>query len=130
MFIVRLINCICLLFTTAKPFEGHIGIIQRNAFKSWMLLDRDVEIILFGDEDGAAEICTELDIRHEPYVERFESKYPYVNFMFARAQEIAKHEPSMMELRQKAINFTFRLRKLPGLRRANLDKWFGARDRR
>jgi hypothetical protein len=79
-------------FTTAKPFQGHDGVIQRNALKSWKLLHPDVEVILFGDEEGAAEVCAELDIRHEPYVERFESKYPYVNFMFARAQEIAKHE--------------------------------------
>jgi hypothetical protein len=25
-------------FTTAKPFRGHHGIIQRNALKSWTLL--------------------------------------------------------------------------------------------
>jgi hypothetical protein len=79
-------------FTTAKPFHGHDGVIQRNALRSWKLLHPDVEVILFGDEDGAAEVCSELGIRHESYVERFESKYPYVNFMFARAQEIAKHE--------------------------------------
>jgi hypothetical protein len=79
-------------FTTAKPFRGHDGVIQRNALKSWKRLHPDVEVILFGDEEGAAEVCAELDIRHEPFVERFESKYPHVNFMFARAQEIAKHE--------------------------------------
>jgi hypothetical protein len=79
-------------FTTAKPFRGHDGIIQRNALKSWKLLHPDLEVILFGDEVGAAEVCAELGLRHEPHVERFESKYPYVNFMFARAQEIARHE--------------------------------------
>jgi hypothetical protein len=78
-------------FTTAKPFHGHDGIIQRNALTSWKLLHPGIEIILFGDEDGAAEVCAELGIRHERYVERFEGKYPYVNFMFARAQAIARH---------------------------------------
>jgi hypothetical protein len=43
-------------FTTAKPFVGHSGIIQRNALRSWKLLDPDVEVILFGDEEGAAEV--------------------------------------------------------------------------
>ena len=80
------------LFTTAKPFRGHSAIIQRNALKSWTLLDPDIEIILFGDEEGAAEIATELGIRHEPHVERFEGKLPYVNYLFSRAQEIARHD--------------------------------------
>lgn len=78
-------------FTTGKPFRGHDGIIQRNALKSWKILHADVEVILFGDEDGAAEVCAEYGLRHEPRVDRFEGKIPYVNSMFARAQEIAKH---------------------------------------
>jgi hypothetical protein len=45
------------LFTTAKPFEGHSGVIQRNALKSWKLLHPDIEIILFGDD--AAHILRE-----------------------------------------------------------------------
>ena len=80
------------LFTTAKPFKGHSAIIQRNALKSWTLLDPDIEIILFGDEEGAAEVAAELGIRHEPHVERFEGKLPYVNYLFSRAQEIARHD--------------------------------------
>jgi hypothetical protein len=42
-------------FTTAKPFPGHDGIIQRNALKSWTRLHPEVEVILFGDEGGAAK---------------------------------------------------------------------------
>jgi hypothetical protein len=80
------------LFTTAKPFKGHNAIIQRNALRSWKLLHPDIEVILFGDEEGAAGVAGELGIRHEPYVERFEGKLPYVNFLFNRAQEIARHD--------------------------------------
>jgi hypothetical protein len=47
-------------FTTAKPFRGHDGITQKNALKSWTLLHPDVEVILFGNEDGAAEVAEEL----------------------------------------------------------------------
>lgn len=79
-------------FTTAKPFKGHSAIIQRNALKSWTLLHPDIEVILFGDEEGAAEVAHELGLRYEPYVERFEGKLPYVNFLFDRAQQIARHE--------------------------------------
>ena len=43
------------LFTTAKPFRGHIDVIQRNALRSWKSLHPDIEIPLFGDDAGAAE---------------------------------------------------------------------------
>jgi hypothetical protein len=79
-------------FTTAKPFRGHDAVIQRNALKSWKLLHPDVEVILFGDEEGAAEVCTEFGLRHELHVERHNGRTPYANFMFARAQQIARHD--------------------------------------
>ncbi len=60
------------LFSTPKPFRGHINIIQRNALESWRRLDPDAEIILFGDDEGAAEVCRELGLRHEPKVLRSE----------------------------------------------------------
>ncbi len=50
-------------FTTAKPFVGHIDIIQRNAIRSWQKLHPDVEIILMGDDAGAAEVCAEMGLR-------------------------------------------------------------------
>jgi hypothetical protein len=80
------------MFTTAKPFHGHIGMIQRNALKSWTLLHPDVEIILFGDDEGAAEACRELGIRHEPHVEKHESGLNYVGYMFGRASQIAEND--------------------------------------
>jgi len=58
------------LFTTAKPFEGHSGVIQRNALQSWKRLHPDVEVILFGEDAGSAEIANELGLGHEAFVER------------------------------------------------------------
>ena len=78
-------------FTTGKLFTGHSGIIQRNALQSWKLLHPDVEIILFGDETGAAEVARELGIRHEPEMRRHESGLPYISYMFDRAEELAAH---------------------------------------
>jgi len=69
------------LFSTAKPFHGHNGIIQRNALKSWTLLHPSVEIILFGDDEGAAEVCAEYGLRHEPHVERHESGVKRLNYI-------------------------------------------------
>jgi hypothetical protein len=79
------------LFSTAKPFVGHSAVIQRNALMSWKLLHEDVEIILFGDESGTAEICAELNLRHEPSVERTEEGAKLVRSVFEPAQEIARH---------------------------------------
>lgn len=79
------------LFSTAKPFVGHAGVIQRNALMSWKLLHHDVEIILFGDEPGTVEICTELNLRHESCVERNEEGAKLVRSVFEPAQEIARH---------------------------------------
>lgn len=78
-------------FTTAKPFRGHDAIIQRNALQSWKLLHPDVDVILFGDDEGAAEVCAEFGLRHEPHVERHESGTKYLNYMFLRAQQISRH---------------------------------------
>jgi hypothetical protein len=80
------------LFTTAKPFSGHSDVIQRNALKSWKLLHPDIEVILFGDEKGAAEICQELGLRHEPNVERHESGFKYIGTIFDEAQKLARHD--------------------------------------
>lgn len=79
------------LFTTAKPFQGHSGVIQRNALKSWKLLSPQVQVILFGDDEGAAEVCKELGLCHEPYVERNEFGLKRIDYYFDRAQEIAQH---------------------------------------
>jgi hypothetical protein len=66
--------------------------IQRNALNSWMRLHADVEVILFGNDPGAAEIARELGLRHEPRVERNQFGSKRVDYMFARAQEIARHD--------------------------------------
>ena len=79
-------------FATAKPFSGQNAIIQRNALESWKQLSPEVEVILFGDEPGAAEICGELGLRHEPQVKRLEGGMKYLNYMFERAQKIARHD--------------------------------------
>jgi hypothetical protein len=80
------------LFTTAKPFEGHSGVLQRNALKSWKLLHPDIEITLFGDDAGGAEIAEELDVRYEPFVERNRLGTKRLDHIFRRAQELARHD--------------------------------------
>ena len=80
------------LFTTAKPFTGHNGVIQRNALKSWTLLHPDVQVILFGDEEGAAETAREFSIRHIPQVERTPEGTKVLRSFFDPAQCMVRHE--------------------------------------
>jgi hypothetical protein len=80
------------IFATPKPFQGQSGIIQRNAIGSWVRLHPQGEVILFGDEDGAAKIAQEFGVRHVPDVRRSEFGTKRLDDIFARAQEIARHE--------------------------------------
>ena len=50
------------------------------------------EVILFGNEQGTAEIAAELGVRHVADVERNDYGTPLVSSMFQTAQEIAAHK--------------------------------------
>src|SRR5258708_21122516 len=78
-------------FTTPKPFRGHIGVIQRNAIESWKRIHPSAEVILFGDEEGAAEAARDLRIRHIPGVKRNEHGTKYLSPIFDGAQALAHH---------------------------------------
>jgi len=78
-------------FTTGKPFTGHNGVIQRNALKSWTVATPDAEVILFGDEEGAAETARELGIRHVAQVQRTPQGPKVLRSFFDAAQRMATH---------------------------------------
>ena len=80
------------IFSTPKPFRGHIDVTQRNALQSWTLLHPEIEVLLFGDEEGAAEVSAEFGLRHEPRVERSPHGAKYLNYLFERAQQLARHD--------------------------------------
>jgi hypothetical protein len=75
------------LFSAPKPFtDPHIATIQRNAIRSWTLLE-DSEVILLGGESGLAEIARELDVKHFPNVRVNDSGVPLISSMFEIARE-------------------------------------------
>ena len=80
------------IFSTPKPFDGHIGVIQRNAIQSWTKIHPEVEIILFGDESGAAETAREFGLRHIPEVPRNEFGTKLLRGLFEPAQRLARHD--------------------------------------
>jgi uncharacterized protein YigA (DUF484 family) len=51
--------------------------IPRNALESWKLAAPNAEVILFGDEEGAAEAAQEAGARHVANVERADAGQKY-----------------------------------------------------
>ncbi|HSV98612.1 MAG TPA: glycosyltransferase [Sedimentisphaerales bacterium] len=80
------------IFAMPKAFTGHTGTIQKNAIRSWALLEPRPEIILFGDETGIREMAEEVGAQHLPFVSRNEFGTPLVDKLFLAAQERASHE--------------------------------------
>lgn len=79
------------LFTVPKPFRGHIGLIQRNAIRSWTHLEPRCDILLFGDDDGTAAVAREFGVRHLPKVARNEYGTPLLSDVFVTAERSAQH---------------------------------------
>ena len=73
-----------------KPFRGRIGIIQRNAITSWTMLRPRPEIYLFGEEEGVAEIASELRINHLHDIARNEFGTPLLDDLLRRAREFVR----------------------------------------
>ncbi|NPV85817.1 MAG: hypothetical protein HPY45_07390 [Anaerolineae bacterium] len=99
-------------FTIPKPFRGHIGVIQRNAILSWKHLPVPCEVILVGEEEGAAQAAIEFGARHIPNVARNEFGTPLLDSAFALAQETASH-PIMIYANADIIFLSDLVRALP-----------------
>jgi hypothetical protein len=78
------------IFTIPKPFSGHVGLIQRNAIRSWLALDPPCEIILLGDEEGTARAASEFRVRHIPDIACTELGTPLLSDAFRQAEDAAE----------------------------------------
>lgn len=78
------------IFSAPKPFQGHAGIIQRNAVESWKRLGSGCEVILFGNDRGTEDVAREVGVRHIPLVLRNEYGTPLISDIFAQAQAHAR----------------------------------------
>ncbi|HTY81963.1 MAG TPA: hypothetical protein VMB24_04195 [Dehalococcoidales bacterium] len=79
------------LFSIPKAFKGHNKVIQLNAIRSWTLLQPKCEIIVFGNDEGTAEVAADLGLTHIPEVERNEYNTPLVSSLFLKAQQLSHH---------------------------------------
>ena len=76
------------IFATPKKFEGHIGVIQRNAIASWTRMNPRPEIVLFGTEPGTSATAAEFGLRYVSSVKCNEWGTPLVSDLFAQAEAL------------------------------------------
>jgi hypothetical protein len=79
------------ILSSPKPFQGHIGLIQRNAIGSWVRLSPRPQIILFGDSAGARDVVAEFGLEHVPSVETNELGTPYLSALIGSGERRARH---------------------------------------
>ena len=79
------------IFSTTKPFKKEFNHIQHNAIQSWLLLHPDIEVILFGEEDGMAEAASKYGLRQITDIKVNENGMPLVRDLFVQAQTLARH---------------------------------------
>jgi hypothetical protein len=77
------------LFSIPKAFAGPVGVIQRNALRSWCALP-DVQVMLVGDEDGVRDAAGEAGVAHVDGVLTNEHGTPRLDDAFARVDGIAR----------------------------------------
>ncbi len=80
------------IFAIPKQFKGIYQTIQTNAIKSWLKLDPKPEIILFGDDQGTAQIAKKYNLIHLPEIERNNNGTPIVSDLYRQARKIAKND--------------------------------------
>jgi hypothetical protein len=76
-------------FTTAKPFTGHAAVTQYNTLACWRALLPQSEVLLIGEEEGAADAAKKLGVRLIPEVERSEFGTPLLRAVFSAAEKNA-----------------------------------------
>lgn len=79
------------IFSVPKPFAGRVKDAQRNALDSWMRVAPDVQVLLFGDEEGIGASAAAVGAEHVPEVARNDFGTPLLDDVFRQAQARARH---------------------------------------
>jgi hypothetical protein len=75
------------LCTAVKPFtDRETARLQENALRAWCALGEDVEVLVIGEEAGAAEAAGRIGVRLLPDVERTAGGTPLIGSIFDRAR--------------------------------------------
>jgi len=77
------------IFTTCKPFEGEVGVLQRKALETWSRLEPGCDVLVVGNEPGVRECCESFGLRHYPDVKQSEWGTPFLDSLFRIAENIS-----------------------------------------
>lgn len=83
------------ILSSPKAFIGSDGNNQINAIKSWINIHPEIEIILYGKSEGAAQVCNNFGIKYCPDIESNSFNLPYFNAIVNHAAVNAKYEIQM-----------------------------------
>jgi hypothetical protein len=78
------------IFAIPKRFEGHFGLIQRNAVRSWAALTPRPQIVLLGSDAGTAEMAAEVGALHVAEVAVSPAGAPRLDDVFDKGQRHAR----------------------------------------
>jgi len=78
--------------TSFKAFVGDDALRQRRALLSWLALDDDVEVMVFGPAEGLEPVVSRLGLVHWADVPCIDGRLPRVDAIFGIAQDRGRHE--------------------------------------
>lgn len=78
------------IISIPKPFAGLAAVQQRNAIQSWLHLQPESQIILFGDDPSVIAAASELGVESTTGIKCNEFGTPYLDSVFSKAYSLAK----------------------------------------
>jgi len=78
--------------SSPKPFKGESISIQIKAIKSWLSLDPEIEVILYGNSEGIEKVAFELGIQNVPDIETNEFGTPLFGAIAEHAASHARYD--------------------------------------
>ncbi len=78
--------------SSPKPFKGRSLHIQTKAIRSWLSLDSEIEVILYGKSEGSEKFASELGIKCVPDIETNEFGTPLFGAIAEHAASHARHD--------------------------------------
>lgn len=78
--------------TSPKPFSGRSRENQIRAIRSWLAVETDAEVVVYGEAEGAKAVCRDLGAHYVPDIDATESGLPYFNAIVEHARQHAIYD--------------------------------------
>ena len=81
------------IFSNPRPFTGEFDLLQRNAIRSWVQLQRDCQVILINDEENTTEaVARELGVEFISVYKSNEFGTPLLDDVFEQVRKLARYD--------------------------------------